>query len=116
MKKEKEETVVSEQQEAPKEVLEVDGIRYTIIGVNNLDDGSVKNIRLFEHLSAARLEFEEWDEYKVRRMYMEEYYKVKRKGKVAWPSLSFGTLTKERAAQVLQMINEQQKQKEENGK
>jgi len=42
---------------------------------------------------------------------MNEYDKKRKKGFIAWPTGKYGTLTKEKAMQVMEMINKQKEEK-----
>ena len=64
-------------------------------------------LRLFEDMSNKRLDFETRQEYLIRRQYKKEYDKERKKGFMAWDTGKYGTLTKERATQVMEMINKQ---------
>jgi hypothetical protein len=90
------------------------GIEYYEIALKSQDkDVDDIMLRLFESHSNARLEFETRDEYKIRRQYMNEYDKQKKRGYVGWPSMRYGSLTREKAMEVMEII---QKQNEENTK
>ena len=88
------------------------GVTYYEIALKAAEEG-VEDIklRLFENDSNARLDFETFDEYKIRRQYMNEFSKQKKKGQMAWPSGQYGTVTRERAIEVMEAI---QKQDEDN--
>ncbi len=62
-------------------------------------------LRLFEDMSNKRLDFETRQEYLIRRQYMNEYDKKRKKGFIAWPTGKYGTLTKEKAMQVMECWN-----------
>jgi hypothetical protein len=85
------------------------GTEYYEIGLKSKDKGvdDIK-LRLFESHSNARLEFETREEYQVRRQYMKEYDKQKKRGYVGWPSMRYGSLTREKAMEVLEQINKQE--------
>ena len=68
-------------------------------------------LRLFEDMSNKRLDFETRQEYLIRRQYMNEYDKKRKKGFIAWPTGKYGTLTREKAIQVMEMINKQKEEK-----
>jgi hypothetical protein len=86
------------------------GTEYYEIGLKSKEE-DVDDImlRLFESHSNARLEFETREEYQIRRQYMKEYDKQKKKGYIGWPSMRYGSLTRERAMEVMEEINKQTK-------
>lgn len=85
------------------------GTKYYEIGLKSKEE-DVDDImlRLFESHSNARLEFETREEYQIRRQYMKEYDKQKKKGYIGWPSMRYGSLTREKAMEVLEQINKQE--------
>lgn len=63
------------------EILEVDGVKYRETEV----DGKTLRIFFTDHLK--RLEFETFEEYKLRREAIKFINKRKSKGKMFWPSI-----------------------------
>lgn len=62
-------------------------------------------LRLFEDLSPKRLEFETYDEYKLRKAYIKKADKKYKKGTLVW-NAKWGTFNKINALKVQEAINQ----------
>jgi len=109
-----EEVEITEESKEPKEnpIKILNGVEYFEIPLK-ASTGETMTLRLFNSQQPERLEFEEHNEYKVRRSWNYKNTKSHLKGKFAWLSknitdikkknydTSWGTLTKEKAAYLL---------------
>ena len=89
------------------------GLRFFNIPLYS-SDGDVLNIRLFESIKPERLEFENNNEYKIRRRFNNNQLKKHLSGYTFWNSKKLGNLTKEKAFKMIEQltINKNEKDKE----
>jgi len=82
------------------------GIKFYIIPLYDKETQEKKILRVFQTYNAARLEFETRDEYYVRRKLNKEQEKKKKKGVMVWNSSAWGTLTPQKAMQLMEELNQ----------
>jgi hypothetical protein len=70
----------------------------------------IKKIKLFDSIKPERLEGETRHEYVVRRALTNQALKARKKGQPFWNSAAWGSLTPQRAMEVMNYIKEQQNQ------
>ena len=120
-----EETEVKQEEakEETKVLVHESGLRYLSIPLTS-EKGDTMEIKLFESIKPERLEFENHTEYKIRRRFNNNQTKKHLKGYIFWKSknnhdlmkgitnTSWGSLTKQKAAQMISaMINKKQNEK-----
>lgn len=71
-----------------------------------------KKIKLFDSIKPQRLEDETRHEYVIRRSLVNQALKARKKGEPFWNSARWGTLTPQRAIEVVNYMREQIKNQE----
>jgi hypothetical protein len=75
----------------------------------------IKKVRLFDSIKPGRFEDETRHEYVIRRSLANQAIKRAKKGQKFWDSARWGTLTPQRATEVINYIREEQAKQQQNG-
>ena len=81
------------------------GTKYYIIPLQAGSTGEKKILRIFQSNSPGRLEFENFDEYYVRRRFSKEEDKKRKRGTVFWHSSQWGSMTPQKAIELIEKLN-----------